>query len=158
MCTDFLDRASLLTQKLLKQDYFAPRLKYVITTTNILRTSSLSGWPLRNVYISNLKTATVFDIFNDLKQIDMSKYHTVVVYVGGNDVSQRMSPNEFIQMHSDIIHFIRHKHCKVVISEILPRAVCNVNYFNSKLNNLCTFENVTYIENARFFCCYPIIQ
>ena len=81
----------------------------------------------------------------------MSKYHTVVVYVGGNDVSQRMSPNEFIQMHSDIIHFIRHKHCKVVISEILPRAVCNVNYFNSKLNHLCTFENVTYIENARFF-------
>jgi len=33
----------------------------------------------------------------------------------------------------------------------LPRAGCNVNYFNSKLNDLCTFENVTYIENARFF-------
>jgi hypothetical protein len=81
----------------------------------------------------------------------MSKYHKVVVHVGGNDVSQRMSPKEFIQMYSDIIHFIRHQHCKVVISEILPRAGCNVNYFNSKLNNLCTFENVTYIENARFF-------
>ena len=26
----------------------------------------------------------------------------------------------------------------------------NVNYFNSKLNYLCTFENFTYIENARF--------
>jgi len=89
----------------------------------------------------------------------MSKYHTVVVHVGGNDVSQRMSPKEFIQMYSDIIHFIRHQHYKVVISEILPRAGCNVNYFNSKLNNLCTFVNVTYIENARFFFfCYPIIQ
>jgi hypothetical protein len=81
----------------------------------------------------------------------MSKYHTVVVYAGGNDVSQRMNLKEFIQMHSDIIHFIRHKHCQVVISEIWPRAGCNVNYFNSKLNHLCTFENVTYIENARVF-------
>ena len=38
------------------------------------------------------------DIVNDLKQIDMSKYHTVVVHVRGNDVSQRMSPQEFIQI------------------------------------------------------------
>ena len=81
----------------------------------------------------------------------MSKHNTVVAHVGGNDVSQRMSPQEFIQIYSDSIHFIKHKHCKVVISEILPRAGCNVNYFNSKLKDLCTFENITDIENAMFF-------
>ena len=83
---------------------------------------------LRNIHVWINRGATVLDIFNDLKQIDMSKYHTVVVHVGGNDVSQRMSPKEFIQIYSDIIHFIRHKHCKIVISEILPRAGCNISY------------------------------
>jgi len=47
---------------------------------------------LRNVDVWANREATVLDIFNDLKQIALSKYHTVVVHVGDNDVSQRMSP------------------------------------------------------------------
>ena len=41
--SDFLNRAQLLTQNLLKQ----------VITTNILRSSSQSGLPLRNIHISN---------------------------------------------------------------------------------------------------------
>jgi len=46
---DFLDM--LLTWKLVKQDYFALMLKSF--PTKILRWSSRSGWPLRNIHTSN---------------------------------------------------------------------------------------------------------
>jgi len=48
---DFLDRAQLLTQMLLKQGCVAPRLKS--SQQQILRSSSQSGWLLRNIHISN---------------------------------------------------------------------------------------------------------
>ena len=47
--SDFVERAQLLTQKLLKQGCVAPRLK------SSLRSSSWSGWLLQNIHISNDK-------------------------------------------------------------------------------------------------------
>ena len=48
--SNFLDRTKLLTQKLLET-----RLRWfyvAVLSTNILRSSSRSGWPLRNIHIS----------------------------------------------------------------------------------------------------------
>ena len=47
--SDFLDWARLLTQKLLEQGYVAPRLKSLLQ--KLYRRQS--GWPLRNIHISN---------------------------------------------------------------------------------------------------------
>jgi len=59
---DFLDRAQLLAQKLLKQGYIA------VTATKIIRSSSQSGWPLQNILISNDNGSFTFyvDVFFSL--------------------------------------------------------------------------------------------
>jgi hypothetical protein len=59
---EFLDRAQLLAQKLLKQGYVA------ITATQILRSSSQSGWPLQNILILNDNGSFTFyvDVFFSL--------------------------------------------------------------------------------------------
>ena len=46
---DLHGRVQVLTQMLLKQDYVAPRLKSLLHKLS----SSQSGWPLRNIHISN---------------------------------------------------------------------------------------------------------
>ena len=48
--SDFLDRVQLLTQWLLKQGYVAPRLK---SSLQKFYRRHQSGWPLRNIHISN---------------------------------------------------------------------------------------------------------
>ena len=50
--SDFLDRAQLLTQMLLKQDYSAPRLN---SSLKNMWSSLRFGWPRRNIHISNDK-------------------------------------------------------------------------------------------------------
>ena len=61
--SDFLSRAQLLTQKLLKQGYVSPGLKSSLQKP--LRLSSQSGWPVRNVHISNDNGSFTFyvDVF-----------------------------------------------------------------------------------------------
>jgi hypothetical protein len=57
--SDFLERAWLLTQQLLKQGYAK------VNATKIIWSSSRSGWPLRNIHISNDNWSFTFyvDIF-----------------------------------------------------------------------------------------------
>ena len=55
---DFLDRGQLLIQKLHRQCYVASRLPLKI----ILQSSSQSGFPLRNIHISNDYSSFTFDV------------------------------------------------------------------------------------------------
>jgi hypothetical protein len=78
--SDFLHRAQLLTQKLLKQGYVAPRFEAI--ATNILRSSSQSGWPLRNIHISNDNGSFTFYIEVFLPLSLLKLLHDLTLYMG----------------------------------------------------------------------------
>ena len=78
--SDFLHRAQLLTQKLLKQGYVAPRFEAI--ATNILRSSSQSDWPLRNIHISNDNGSFTFYIEVFLPLSLLKLLHDLTLYMG----------------------------------------------------------------------------
>ena len=96
--------------------------------------------------------ATVLDIYNDLRfNIDVSKYSTVIVHVGGNDTDRRKDVRQFTSIYKDLIKFLKSKHCRVYVSEILPRLTCDVTFFNNRLYELCHDEDVSFISNVEVF-------
>lgn len=96
--------------------------------------------------------ATVLDIYNDIHfNIDLSKYHTVIVHVGGNDADRRKDVRQFTSIYDDLIAHLQRNQCLVYVSEILPRATCDVTNFNNRLYELCHDRNVSFIANVEIF-------
>ena len=87
---DCLDRALLLMQKLLKQGYVAPRLKSSLQ--NKLRSSSRSGWQLRNIHISNDNGSFTFYVYSFLSAITVNILLDLIVYIRSRNCLPFASP------------------------------------------------------------------
>ena len=95
--------------------------------------------------------ANVLDLYNDIRNTNLSLYNTVIVHVGGNDASGRKDVQQFTHIYEDMIRYLKDSQCRVIVSGILPRWDCDVSEYDTSLMNLCMREDVQYVENYSSF-------
>ncbi|VDI47991.1 Hypothetical predicted protein [Mytilus galloprovincialis] len=70
--------------------------------------------------------ANVLDLYEDIRNMDLSTYNTIIIHVGGNDASSKMNVQQFVDIFHEIINFVRCQNCRAIVSGILPRIQCDV--------------------------------
>lgn len=93
--------------------------------------------------------ATISDVKNELKNIDIKSDTLACTMIGSNDIYRNeTNTNDLIQKYKDLLKTIKEKSKNVLCFGILPRNFMGVRYlskamyFNHKLEELCTSENV----------------
>ena len=108
----------------------------------------------KGVECKSVSGATIDTILDTIEIFDISKFHNIVVYVGGNDVSGETEIAHFEQQYENLISLIRKKNskCKVLLSNMCPRGDIDVTEINDVIRDLCQTHNVTLINsNADFY-------
>lgn len=85
---------------------------------------------------------------------DLQNFSTVVISVGGNDVSNG-SDLEYVEERFDqLIVQIRNRNpdCKIFLCTSCPRNDCDVSELNSLLSSLCREHSIQVVEMEKHFC------
>ncbi|CAG2192297.1 IPO4 [Mytilus edulis] len=95
--------------------------------------------------------ANVLDLYEDIRNMDLSSYNTIIIHVGGNDASSKMNVQQFVDIFQEIINFVRCQNCRAIVSGILPRIQCDVTEYNTILKQMCHYNDVKFISNYESF-------
>ncbi|CAG2251734.1 unnamed protein product [Mytilus edulis] len=95
--------------------------------------------------------ANVLDLYEDIRNMDLSTYNTIIIHVGGNDASSKMNVQQFVDIFQEIINFVRCQNCRAIVSGILPRIQCDVTEYNTILKQMCHYNDVKFISNYESF-------
>ena len=97
--------------------------------------------------------ATVSTLTDKVTQMDISKYNTIILVVGGNDASTKTHPEDFHDAYVNLIQTVRSSNAEadIVISEILPRRNVNTELYNDILSNICDELNCQLVKQFDSF-------
>ena len=93
------------------------------------------------------------DIWEEISVYDLTSFANVIICVGGNDSSSKVSIKAFEESYDQLIGFIKsaNKDCAVYLSKIIPREDTDVTEFNNSIQRLSDHwkvHQVTCIENT----------
>ena len=82
--------------------------------------------------------ATVNDLWDELSVYDLKSLAQVIIYIGGNDCSNRMETHAFEEKYDQLISLIKsaNKDCIIYISKIAPRGDVDVTVFNTSITRI----------------------
>jgi len=103
-----------------------------------------------NIRVKHFHKATIRALTEQLKNMNLSVYDTVITHVGDFDIVDGADINMFENDYKYLLSVVSAK-CKVVVSGLLPRRGTNVKPFNIKLKILCDKMKVTFIDNHDSF-------
>ena len=83
--------------------------------------------------------------------MDLSRYETIVLHIGGHDVDAKVGPTEFKHKYQSLLSSLADKNCKILISGLLPRRGTNMKPYNSILNELSSQFKAQFIDNHDSF-------
>ena len=83
--------------------------------------------------------------------MDLSRYQTIILHVGGHDIDANISQTLFRQKFQAHLKSLDLVNCKVTVSGILPRRGLSIRPFNDSLRDLCMSLNVEFINNHDSF-------
>jgi hypothetical protein len=99
-----------------------------------------------NVEVKTLRGATTKELHEHLLKINVLEYRSVVLYIGGNDTSNRKSLRNFEDDLVEIINFLQKCKCDVFICNICPRVDTDTVPVNDLIEQLCKRKSVNYIN------------
>ena len=97
--------------------------------------------------------AKVDTITEKIRMFDLSQFSTVVISVGGNDVSNRTDPEYFQEKLDQLVSFIKQKNpsCEVILCSICARSDCDVTFFNDVIQSIALDLKVKTVSMENFF-------
>lgn len=122
------------------------------TKTLMIGDSLLSGVNKKglrnNVHCQPFPGATIDTIINKIDLFDLSKFGSIVIYVGGNDSPKIRDTESFETQYRELITLIREKNsdCKIYLCGSCPRGDTDVTIINKVINKLAEEYSLRYID------------
>lgn len=104
----------------------------------------------QNVRVKTFFKATIESLTQELSQMDLSVYETVVIHVGEMDIANKLDVEAFKSKYKELISLVT-KTSKVIISGLLPRETHDVQHYNHALSDICISQKIQFIENHNTF-------
>ena len=110
--------------------------------TLIIGDSILKGINIRGlkngIKICTRSGAKISDIWEEISVYDLKSFSNIIICVGGNDCSSKVSIKTFEESYDQLIGFIKsaNKNCTIYLSKIVPRGDTDVAEFNNSIQRL----------------------
>ncbi|CAG2231668.1 unnamed protein product [Mytilus edulis] len=115
---------------------------------------SINTRDLINTRVSTNRGARIIDIINIVKDTDIRQYQSIIVHIGGNDISNGATLNLIHDNYESLLYLLRSKadmNTNIIVSSVPPRKDTNVEPFNRILIDLCDYYNLQYIDHSKCF-------
>ncbi|MCG8045342.1 MAG: hypothetical protein N0E48_06700 [Candidatus Thiodiazotropha endolucinida] len=106
-----------------------------------------------NVKVCTKSGATIEDLWDELSVFDLKSFAQIIVYIGGNDCSNRVDAHIFEEMYDQLIGLIKseNKDCVIHLSKIAPRGDVDVSVHNTSVQRIADHwarQQVNFIEDS----------
>ena len=119
--------------------------KTLIIGSSILKGVSLKGLDT-DISVSTNRGAGIKQIAEKLNSISMKDYKNIVVYIGGNNISDGMPLQELHDEYAELIRFLKAEGCIVHLCSICPRRDTEVIPLNDAIKQLATSYSINYVD------------
>ncbi|CAC5414258.1 unnamed protein product [Mytilus coruscus] len=109
---------------------------------------------LNNTSVSTNRGARIVDIINIVKDKDIRQYESIIVHIGGNDISNGATLNLIQENYESLLYLLRSKadmNTNIIVSSVPPRKDVDVEPVNKILIDLCDYYNLQYIDHSKCF-------
>ena len=85
----------------------------------------------------------------------LKSFHTLVIYIGGNDCSKNTNEDTFVKKYKKLISLIKVSNpaCTIYISKIAPRGDVDVSSYNKGIQS---FSNYWEKQNVKYEDCREV--
>ncbi|CAG2203566.1 unnamed protein product [Mytilus edulis] len=115
---------------------------------------SINTKDLINTRVSTNRGARIIDIINIVKDTDIRQYQSIIVHIGGNDISNGATLNLIQENYESLLYLLRSKadmNTNIIVSSVPPRKDTDVEPVNKILIDLCDYYNLQYIDHSKCF-------
>lgn len=87
-------------------------------------------------------------IHRKIQIYDLKQFSNVIIYVGGNDASQRIDNDLFEECYEQLINYVKTGNplCTIFLCNSCPRGDVDVSEFNMIMQEQCDVHNTKYID------------
>ncbi|CAC5374753.1 unnamed protein product [Mytilus coruscus] len=123
-------------------------IEIIITTFLVIGSSllkSINTKDLNNTSVSTNRGARIVDIINIVKDKDIRQYESIIVHIGGNDISNGATLNLIQENYESLLYLLRSKadmNTNIIVSSVPPRKDVDVEPVNKILIDLCDYYNI----------------
>ena len=110
---------------------------------------------LRSTDVRTNRGAKIDDITYVISNMDLSPYKTIILHVGGNDLSSGSDLQTINTDYESLLYAIRaesNQDTVIIISGVPPRRNVDVQPLNHLLEELCDYFNLYFVNHYDKFC------
>ena len=122
----------------------------LITGSCILKTVE-TRFLSKNTRVKSFFRVKLETLEERLSNMDLSRYESIVLHVGGHDIDAGVNQHHFKQKYESLLRSLSAHNCKLVISGLIPRRRIDMRPFNTILKELSTTFGASYIDNHDSF-------
>lgn len=106
-----------------------------------------------NLHKHSVSGATIHTLIRDIEMYDLNQFHTVIIYIGGNDLSRTTDFELIEEKYDQLIALIKagNEECKLILSKIAPRGDVDVNPINKIIERLSIYHKTEIVDCYRAF-------
>lgn len=106
-----------------------------------------------NLITNGISGGNIEKITAQMKVYDISKFSHVIIYVGGNDASNRTDIEYFEEMYDKLIQYIKeaNSRCKILLCNSCPRGDTSTAELNEIIKSLASHHGARLIELNKAF-------
>jgi len=106
-----------------------------------------------NVHKHAIAGATIKTLMNEVQLFDLSRFDTIIVYVGGNDIANHQDVELIEEQYDQFVATLRasNPNIRVVLSKVAPRGDVDVSPLNCVIERLCTHHKLEAVDIFRAF-------
>ena len=106
-----------------------------------------------NVHKHSVSGGQIKTIISDIEMFDLSQFHTVILYIGGNDISRNRDLELIEEEYDQLVAIIKagNENCKVVLCKVAPRGDVDVNQINLIIERLSLHHQAECVDTYRSF-------
>ena len=119
--------------------------KTLIIGSSILKDINTKGLD-PDISISTNRGAGIKQIVQKVNLIEVKQYKNVIVYIGGNNMSDGMQIQEIHEEYAKLICVLKEKECNVHLCTVCPRQDTEVIPLNDVIKQLSTCYGVNYVD------------
>lgn len=107
----------------------------------------------KHVHSHGISGATTETVLDQLSLFDLKNFSTVIISIGGNDISNGTNVEYVEEKYDQLIQYIQkiNQDCKIVNCTACPRQDCNVSELNSILRSLSDEYSTHLVDMEEYF-------
>ena len=92
------------------------------------------------------------EILNEIKMYDLQQFSNVVIYVGGNNASNKTNIETFEDLYGQLLEHIKEKsECRIILVNSCPRGDTDTSTVNSVIRRLSEYHNTELVDSYKAF-------